>query len=245
MARTELENIYMVAYDPATCDIASRSPFKVYCVDHTSPFFENAYIRDLVEKGAHNQGEWFGVLSPAFFYKALGGSLTPDKIAIYLNKKKKVRTGRRTFQMLDVDALGFNPRSQNSNIIQQGNRWHGDDFQAIVQAIFDKAGVPWDCSQRLHNVVMSNYIITRPWVYEDYVRSILAPCMDVMENDSSIRETIWRDSGYQKKRNMTDKLKADLGVPYYPLHTFICERFWAVYLAINAEKVTFRHYGQV
>jgi hypothetical protein len=90
---------------------------------------------------------------------------------------------------------------------------------------------------------MHNYVIAKPHIYDDYAKNILIPCMDVMEKDSDIKTLCWRDSRYFKKRNMSDKLKQDLGVPYYPLHTFICERLWAVYLALNPQ-INFRHYGQ-
>jgi hypothetical protein len=66
--------------------------------------------------------------------------------------------------------------------------------------------------------------------------------MQVMNHNAELNKMIWQDSGYHKKKRMSAKLKQDLGVPYYPLHTFICERFWSVYLAMN-RQIKFRHYA--
>lgn len=238
-----MKGIYLVTYNERTSDIAAKYPFSVYHTDKTSPFFENAYIRDLIRNGAHHKAEWFGVLSPEFFTKALSGKVTPYKIHHDIDRGIQIQTGRNRFERQEVDAIGFTPRLKNLNVIIQGNRAHGGGFSDLTQDIFNKAGIDWDVSKPLKRVVMSNYIIARPEVYQDYASKVLLPCMDVMESDPIISERVWKDSGYYKKMRMPAQLKSDLGVPYYPLHTFICERFWSVYLAMNP-SVKFRHFGQ-
>lgn len=237
------KGIYMVTFDGKTRDIAAKYPFSVYAVSHTSPFFENWYIRDLIQKGAHNDAEWFGVLSPYFFTKAMSGRLTPAKIQHDLERAYKRQVGRNAFDLQELHALGFHPRLRQKNIITQGNRWHGETFSEITQLILNKAGIAWNVDRMLPKVVMHNYILARPHIYQEYVSEILSPCMDVMMYDPEVYALVWKDSMYHKKKKMTDKLKQDLGVPYYPMHTFICERLWSVYLALNG-SVNFRHYGQ-
>ena len=233
----------MVAFDGKTHDIVNKYPFSVYSVGHTSPFFENWYIRDLVQKGAHNVGEWFGVLSPYFFTKAMSGRLTVQKIEQDIKQGYKQQVARSIYEIQELDALGFHPRLRQKNVITQGNRWHGEDFSQITQLIFDKAEIARDVQKPLPRIVMHNYVIARPHIYEQYVKEILSPCMDVMMYDPEIYALVWQDSTYHKKKKMTEKLKQDLGVPFYPMHTFICERLWAVFLAMNPQ-INFRHYGQ-
>lgn len=238
-----MRGVHLVTYNKATSDIAAKYPYSIYHVGKTSPFFENAYIRDLIQKGVHHNDDWFGLLSPHFFTKALSGRLTPYKIQHDIERGIQIQTGRNRFERHEAEAIGFTPRLKNLNVITQGNRAHGEGFSELVQDIFNKAGVDWDVSKPLKKVVMSNYIIARPEVYQDYANTVLLPCMEVMETDPDISKRCWEDSRYYKKRSMSAQLKSDLGVPYYPLHTFICERFWSVYLAMNP-GVKFRHFGQ-
>jgi hypothetical protein len=238
-----MKGIYMTAYNDKTSEIVDKYPFMKYWVEKTSPFFENAYILDLVVNGEHKGNEWFGVLSPQFFTKCCGGRLTIYKMQHDIERGIQVQTGRNQFERHEADAIGYHPSLRNRNMIQQGNLAHGDGFSQLTQDILTKAGVDWDVTKPLKKIVLSNAIITRQHVYEDYVLSVLEPCMTVMDNDEEIRERVWKNSGYHKNKSMSAKLKADLGVNYYPLHTFICERLWSVYLAMNP-SVKFRHFGQ-
>lgn len=238
-----MKGIYIVAYDQKTSDISAKYPYSVYYADKTSAFFENEYIRDLVNKGAHNDDDFFAVLSPHFFTKAIGGRLTPHKIQHDIERGIQIQTGRNTFEKHDVDAIGFTPQLRNTNVITQGDRTHVEGFSDLVQEIFNLAGVNWNVLTPLKKIVMSNYIIARSSIWQHYADTVLLPCMEVMETDKAISNEVWKDSRYYKKAKMSAKLKQDLGVSYYPLHTFICERFWSVYLAMNPD-VNFRHFGK-
>lgn len=236
-------SIYMISFDHLTNDIVQKSGFSGYFVSKTSEFFENWYISDLIQKGAHKDAELFGVLSPYFFHKAMAGGLNTFKIRHDIERGYKKQVGRNIYEVSDLEALGFHPRNRQKNIITQGNRWHGEQFADITQMVFDKADIAWNVNSPLPRIVLHNYILAKPAIYEDYVKTILNPCMKVMQEDEELQPLLWQDSGYHKKKNMSQKLKDDLGVPYYPMHTFICERFWSVYLAMNPQ-IKFRHFGQ-
>lgn len=232
-----VKNFYMIAYNEITSNYVDTTEFKKYEVAKNSEFFENAYILDLIKSETHAESKYFAVLSPAFFNKACAGRVTTSGIVEKLEKGLTVPTSRFSSKQVEIDILGFNPHHRNSNIIMQGNRWHGSNFSEVTQLIFDKAGIDWDVSRKLKHILLHNYVIAKSEIYEKYVTEILEPCMSVMSNDSEVRELVWKDSGYHKKRRMSEKLKADLGVNYYPLHTFICERFWSVFVALNPEYI--------
>lgn len=237
----------MVSYNKATGNVVGQLPFREYCVGVTSPFFENAYIADLIERKEHWGAKWFGVLSPVFFSKALAGGLTVDKIKHDIDRGIRRKIARNVFQSLEIDALGFHPGHKNRNIIKQGARYHGRPngqvFVDLTQAIFDRAGVAWRVEDDLNLVVYNNYIIARPAIWQKYYDDVLGPCMEVMKNDTEIRAECFRDATYHKSKRMSARLKRDLGVPYYPFHSFICERFWAVFLRMNS-GIQFRHFGK-
>ena len=66
---------------------------------------------------------------------------------------------------------------------------------------------------------------------------------NAMDNaEGKLRELLWTDSGYTKKNKLGPYLKEQIGVSYYPYHTFICERFWTMFLNMHPE-ITVTHYG--
>ena len=141
-------------------------------------------------------------------------------------------------------------KSQNPNVIRQGDNWHrveNGSFSGIVQQVLRGAGIEWSVGDRLRLPIYNNYVIARPWVWDRYVNEMLNPCMEVMKNaEGEFRELLWQDARYHKSRRKSVQahLQANFGVPHYPLHTFICERFWSVWVEMNWGDVRVKKYWE-
>ena len=230
-------HIYQIWYNEDSRKMGFHG-FKPLANKYLSPFFENTPILGLYHTEFNNIGnnEWVGVLSPKFFQKA---QVPRPVTAIELDK---------LLSETEKDVVGFNIKSTQRNIIKQGDIYH-KDFSKVFKMIIDKAGIDYDIrlparklftmpsGHQVYTNVFMNAIIARKWVYEKYIKDVLEPCYEVMSdpNNKDIIDIIWRDSGYNTlvKRANSKYLKESIGVSYYPYHTFICERFWTMFLNMN------------
>ena len=243
--RERLQHIRQIYYSDQT-KLECWPDFTHYHNPTLSPFFENKCIYDILESKPHlNDNEWFGVLSPAFGTKArgaLGRSVTPYKLDTRLHECEGA----------NLDVLGFFRTAQNLNNIKQGDNWHlrgqTPNFSDIFAMIIDKAGIQYNINTRLRKNqngrpcnFMSNFVIARYYLWIQYFRDVLKPCMDVMETDEEIKKLVWQSAKYQKDGRRKQILLKHLGVPYHPLHTFICERMWSMFVNKN-RHLTFEHY---
>lgn len=230
-----LKGIYQIWYDDQTRKMCSDY-FTPFHNPELTPFFENQVIYDLCSQGRHLESEWFGVLSPVFFSKAWRGGVRPT----YMRERMSAET----------DLVSFH-YSRNPNIILQGHSHHAKskgNFKDIVQRVLRMSGIDWDVHNPLRFPVLMNYVVARDWVWDRYFNEMLEPCMDVMRDATGeLKELIWQDAEYGKGRTQTMRrhLQATLGVPYYPMHTFILERLWSVWLEMNYDDVRKTRYKEV
>jgi len=248
-----LVNIWQIYYDNQT-EHACWPRFKKYYNPVCSPFMENKVILDIVESEDIEPSAWFGVLSPKFGNKARG-AIGRNPTPTTLNDKLI------ELEQSNISVLGFLRSTQQENNILQGNRMHrpgkSPSFSEIMDTTLKLAGIDYDIRQKHRKVkrfndqgrqtgeeianFMMNYVICPFWIYKMYVSEILKPCMEVMESNEELSKVLWENSEYHHNKNMRPQLKADLGVPYYPLHTFVCERLWSVFMNIHRE-ITFTHF---
>lgn len=218
-----LSNIYQIHYDAKSRGMCWDG-FKLYDnSDKLTAFFENSVIYDLLSQNKNHEGEWFGVLSPVFF-----------------NKAHRVNTPQLLAQHLDpaLDVIAFNGKSQNQNIILQAEKWH-EGYVDLFETILNRAGIYFDFRKVKDGTknIFSNYVIAKPHVWHQYYEEVLYPCMRVMEDDEYVKGTLWKDAKYHKSKRQSVRyyLQEAIGVPYYPYHTFICERFWTLFLWMNPD----------
>lgn len=233
-------HIYQIWYDEKTRK-QGYGGFEAYYNHSLSPFFENAVINHLCSSvlPSIDPTQWFGVLSPKFFTKA--------RIA------KPIKLDR-FLQEATHQCVGFNFKTINKYPLLHGDAYH-PGFAKCIQLIVKKAldlDLPKDFQSRVINKwnghviranVFSNYIIAKAGVWSRFYNEFFKPCYEVMNDieEEEIQSILWRDSGYHRKNQLGSYLKEHIGVSYYPYHTFICERFWTIYLALNTD-VTFTHF---
>ena len=114
-------------------------------------------------------------------------------------------------------------------MIPAADVWH-PQFSTILCKILHKLGR--NIVQVPKNPIYQNAFVAKSEVYKKYVTNFLSPAMEVMETDEEIKKLCWQDSNYTKLKRepLSDKAKVQLGVGYYPMHPFLCERFFSQWL---------------
>lgn len=226
MATCKIIQIY---YDDASKS-SCYPEFDHHYNEKCTPFFENKVIVDLVNEGSHRGYQYFGILSGHFKNKM-----------IHTRDMKRL-TPQYIFSKLgETDVVSFFRHHRNSNVVNKAEMFH-PGFKRALKNIFNRIGFEANLEERTRFTVYQNHFIARSEIYEDYVKNLLEPAIKEMENkdNKELQNIIWQDSKYHKKHTMSEKLKRELGVPYYPYHTFICERLFSIYL--NKHKnITCQH----
>lgn len=179
-----------------------------------TPFFENSVIRNLV---GQSQGDKIAVCSYQLAAK-MTANIPPYR--------------QLTEQVLhtDYDVLAFTKNSHGHGLLYQANVWH-PGFRTIVNKIFNILGYKQPMEAKFP--IYQNAFCAKTEVYKAYVNELLAPAMDLMEFHDEIRKLCWQDSQYYKLRDNPEfrtRVKHFLGTDYCPLHAFICERFFSLWL---------------
>jgi hypothetical protein len=210
--------IIQIYYDDASKE-ACYPETEHYHNEVCTPFFENDLIIKFINEGRHKGFEYFGVFSGHFKNKMIhsreGRKLTPDYI----------------IEKLDTDIVSFFAYHKNKNVVNKAEVFH-PGFKRALNNILNRIGFDVDLEENTRFTVYQNHFIARSHIYEQYVKELLEPAVNEMrnENNKELQNIIWQDSNYHKKTTMPEKLKKELGVPYYPYHTFICERLFSIFL---------------
>lgn len=186
-------------------------PFaKEYFNQTLTPFFENSVIKEVVLK---SEADKIGVVSHA------------------LKQKMRLNLRPLTLEVLneDFDVLSFTRNSKFHKMIPAAEAWH-PGFSDLLEDIMGMIG--YSIRKVPKYPIYQNAFVAKSHIYKQYVKDFLIPAMTVMETDPKIKKLCWQDSNYTKLKNepLTDRAKMDLGVGYYPMHPFICERFFSQWL---------------
>lgn len=184
-----------------------------------TPFFENSVIKTLV----------------------LGSSA--DKIGVCswaLKDKMRLALRPLTEEVLqeDFDVLSLSRNSKHHKMLLSAEAWH-PGFVELLTKILHKIGFKTPVNPRYP--IYQNAFIARTTHYKSYIHELLEPAMEVMRSDEEIRALCWQDSRYTKlkKEPLSGEAVKQLGVEYYPMHPFICERFFSQWLEYQNLKVVY------
>lgn len=202
-------------------------------------YFENSVIRKLVSEGDHLGTKLYGVVSWKF-WQGLNIWRTARRLSPDPGTYNTFLDGIR--EPCDIMLLRrYEPsKMQLVDPVKQADTYH-PGFSEIFWAALEHLGISTDT--KCWTVIYSNCFMARPEVYEDYVRNWLAPFMDFLDSDAtikgrSVRELAYADSGYKKKAMYSERLKEETGYPYYTYHTFLCERLPSVYIKHVNPQIT-------
>ena len=228
---------YQIAFDDKSKANINNDFAWTYFQKEATPFFENEVILKLIKKRAHKQADYFAVLSHKFFDDTLNKDLKPIE-----QKEIEDNLGHTDV----VSFFGF--KKDNFEIFRHAEKVH-NGIAECYHELFRLLGKTYNPLEPMRFVVYRNAFFARSEVYERYVNEILEPCIELMidKKNHVLWQAIWKDSRYpyqdtrfQKHEGLREKFVHDMGVPYYPFHTFILERMFSYWLNLNPE-ITCKH----
>jgi hypothetical protein len=138
----------------------------------------------------------------------------------------------------DYDVLSLTKNSKFHRMLQAANAWH-PGFMDIMKILWEKLGyrMPTEVKYPINH----NFFIAKTEIYQDYVTHLLQPAMDLMITDETLNKLCMQDSRYLQleKGANTENLKRDLGLDYYPMFPFICERLFPMWCEMKRIKVNY------
>jgi len=213
----EFLNIHQIYYKPEQELHPKFIPYNN--IDKCTVYFENTVIKELIESGAHKDCEYFGVVSARFSGKV--HNFNYDDFCNILKEKNS-----------DIMAFVRMKPPTDKSFLEFTSRFH-PYFKVYFQRIFEKAG--FAIPEYIQEAVYFNYFVAKSDIYEQYVKEMLIPCMEVMKD----MPELFMNSNYKKGLPFTEETKKSTGVDYYPYHPFICERFFSYYVQLKGLKVDY------
>ena len=155
-----------------------------------------------------NDTDKYGVLSHAFFNKA---RCNYDKLLQLSN--------------MGSDIVTFNRIAKGRNILLHLDQYHGNGTSKLFIDLMEATNLPIN---KVSTVAYSNYFLARGDIYKDYVNTWLIPfCNEILSPK-------WDDRTYVNSNYK--KAIREKGCDY-PLHPFLIERLFSLYLANNNYKI--------
>lgn len=203
--------IYQIYYEAKQLSSLVQDPiFVPYFNEKCTIFFENWVIKTLLEEEKHHFAEYFGVASPRLL----------QKVPFFSTERLKKSTEG------NPDVIIFNPSPAIPiDPIQYADRYH-PNFMRHFKAICNEIGINWKPEYYRH-IVNSNHFIAKSYIYENYFYQFLNPAIKVMK----LMPGLMIDSRYF--RQLPAHLVKEWGFGYYPLHPFLCERLFSLFLHKN------------
>ncbi len=187
--------------------------------ENTSPtmFLENTVISEEVKKC---DAQYFGVVSHKVRHK----------INNFPYDRNEQKIGRGYFERVLPSCNILVLQRVAGNMMQQLEAWHAGSTDTL-QMILDAIGYHFNVGSNIKWNVYSNHFIARYGIYEEYVRLLLDPAMAVMESDKNIKRRCMIDSGYTTLTGPPpEHLQKAWGIGYWPMHPFLCERMFSIYI---------------
>ena len=140
----------------------------------------------------------------------------------------------------EYDVMPFTRNSKHHEMIGAASNWHPGFREAMTKIV---EGIGKKMPSEVKIPIYQNAFSAKREIYQDYVNDYLSPAMELVKNDPEIYKLATVDSHYTKLiRNdgaSAEYLQEKIGMPYYPLITFILERLFSVYVHNKNIKVTF------
>ena len=86
------------------------------------------------------------------------------------------------------------------------------------------------------HVVYSNFFVTKGELYKRYIKEVIKPSIQLMEQNPILCKKVWANSNYQSLNS--EELKKHTELDYYPFHSFVLERLFSIWLDNNQFTVS-------
>lgn len=171
-----------------------------------------------------------------------------DKVGVCshdLQRKLFIKArGKRTLEQNDLigdyDVLGLIQMSKHHSMLQSAELWH-PGFRKILEILAAKIG--FQVPHEVKNPIYQNHFVAKTAIYKAYIDNCLDPAMELMTTDVELIGLCNQDSQYRVtttgSKARFDRVKELLGLDYYPLHPFVCERLFSIW--INDKKLNIQY----
>jgi len=214
--------IYQIYYDDKSFRDVHKTSTGYNNKGKETVFFENTAIIDIITNAP--PADYIGILSHKFYQK-MPPHLTYQAIYNEISKSRGA---------IDVYSCHPQPGQGNHSVIKLAANYH-PGYLETFKYVCDKIGLKYHIgNNRCH--VYSQHFIAKRSVYKHFVDTVLIPAVAAMSDptDYVMQDLIWKDSGYQKNNASALKnMKEKFGIEYYPMHTFILERMFTIWMDTN------------
>jgi len=200
-------------------------PFAIpYYNETLTPFFENTIIADKV---LTTKADKIAVCSWALKHK-MNGRIPPRRDLT-----------SEVFEE-DFDIMSFTKNAPDHDMLGALDAWHFGS-SLVLREIFDRLG--HKMVKKPKYPIYCNAFCAKTEIYKQYVEEFLQPAIDLMTNDEEIKNLCWKNSGYTRTIlnvpvNM-ERVKNFLGTDYVPLHPFLLERCFSLWIDQFDYKVVY------
>lgn len=141
----------------------------------------------------------------------------------------------------DYEVLCLGRSDQTQRMIWRLDHWH-PGAAAILYRIFEKLGKQKPGEPR--DPIYQNHFLAQRQIYLDYLSELLIPSMYLMQHDEEISHLVSVDSNYFKLKppysEFAQRCEKFFGKKdYCPLHAFICERLFSIWMTTKPIKVKY------
>jgi len=210
----------------------------------TSKYFEAKVMVDLVNKGEHKDCDWFGVVGCNLRDKLHTSTHWGPRLRNNTIREFSPKAFEEQLINVDPDIATFTTHPPHS-IFLIAKKYHPRIIEFTNAALkrvyagrnkFERKDMtrqyphrPFDESLLTavsQKPIYFNYFVTRPEIYEMYVKEMLEPFINITSTDSDLVSLMNQDSGYRQPLEDWRKewLMKQFGLPYYPYYPFITER---------------------
>ena len=207
--------VYQTYYDNKSFDNCFKESIKVPCPNLTKKMIWETKEFPLFENHKiiecakeFNNNDKYGVLSHAFF-----------------NKSRKNYSDIASLSNTHCVVVTFNKIDHGRDIVSHLDEYHGIGTKSLMIDLLEEVGLKF---KKTKTAVYSNYFIARGDIYKDYVHNWLIPF------SNEIVKPKWDYRAYKPARYK--KALIEKGCDY-PLHPFLLERLFSLYLSNNNYKI--------
>lgn len=195
-------------------------------------FLESEVMCKLIEDGKHKDCKWFGVVSHKLRKKVHGAKFWGPSIANRSKRQFSPSEFEKFVRVADADIGSFCTHPPHY-VFSWAERYHKGICAATSMLIKKLKYKIW-YDQKSLQVIYFNYFVARPHIYEDFVKTLLRPAIELMKHDPDVRTLVNVNSRYRFP--IPKALTEQTGYTYWPMHPFISERLINLYLIKNYNK---------
>jgi hypothetical protein len=213
-------NVYQSYFDASQRRDLIKGVIPFYTKGLLSPFIENSFILAINQLERQTDSTHWGLIS----WDANGTK----------NRGTRQRRGAVTIDQIynaveQFDVVALATFSGRGDIVGSANRVHGGKVGDVIKMVCDHMKIEVLKEYPKDRIVMQNQVITSKQIFSDYIDTYLLPACEFLIH---YPEYAFRDSGYQNGRTKwKEAIQKQLGLDYLPIHTFVLERLWTIYLA--------------